>query len=289
MVDGYQAPVSTTWTTATAANTASTFTTSGYDTVIVTLVASAALASGVVNFEVYDGAAWLPVKAASIIDYTTTGTTIAPPASSSKGYQIPVAGFPQFRVRLSAVLTAGTLTVVGIVSSAPDTSVLTVGLDPSQPLPAGSNVIGSVTQPDGASVTLGATADTAYGGTGSASVVAALKGIYAATLAPLAAGTNVIGLTTPAYIAPGSWPGTTKDMRSYGSVTITVLTAPSAAYTPQWSPDNTNWFAMSGVDLNFNTLITISTTFTGAVTLKGGGYVRLNGGTGGTFMISGGQ
>jgi hypothetical protein len=93
----------------------------------------------------------------------------------------------------------------------------------------------------------------------------------------------------PAYIAPATWAGTAQDMRAYGVVTIVVTTAVSTTYTPQWSPDGTSWFAMSGVDLNYNTLTTIGTTFTGAISFKGGGYIRLNGGTGGVFQIAGGQ
>ena len=145
MIDAYQAPVPTTWTTATTVNTAVTYTTSGYDTVIISLVASSGFASGVVVFEVYDGTNWLVIKAASILNYTTTGATVVPTASSANGYQIPVAGFPQFRVRLSTAITAGTLGIVAIISSAPDTSLVTVGLDPSQALPAGTNNLGSVT------------------------------------------------------------------------------------------------------------------------------------------------
>ena len=142
--DAYQAPAATTWTTTTTVNTAATFTTNGYDTVIVTLGTNAAFAGGVLVFEVYDGVSWMPVKAASIINYTTTAATISPAANATVGYQVPVAGFPQFRVRLSSVLTAGTLTVTGIISSAPDTSVITVGMDPGQPLPAGTNTLGGV-------------------------------------------------------------------------------------------------------------------------------------------------
>ncbi|GEM_PF-1773718 len=144
MIDAYQAPVSTTWSTATTANSAATFVTNGYDTVIVSLVASAAFAAGVVAFEVFDGTNWLPTKAASIQNYTTTGATIVPTAGSASGYQIPVAGFPQFRVRLASAMTAGTLGIVTIISSAPDTSLVTVGLDPAQPLPGGTNTIGAV-------------------------------------------------------------------------------------------------------------------------------------------------
>ena len=94
---------------------------------------------------------------------------------------------------------------------------------------------------------------------------------------------------TPSILTPASWAGTSQDMRAYGVVTITVTTAPTTAYTPQWSPDNTNWFAMSGFDFNNNTLTTIGTTFTGPTSFRGGGYIRLNGGTGGVFQIAGGQ
>ncbi len=144
VLNAYTAPSTVTWTTAATVNTAASFSTNGYDTAIVTLAASASYAGGVVVFEVYDGVSWMPVKAANIANYSTTGSTIAPSAGSTNGYQIAVAGFPQFRVRLATVLSAGTLGVTAIISSAPDVSVVTVGLDPSQPLPAGPNAIGSV-------------------------------------------------------------------------------------------------------------------------------------------------
>jgi hypothetical protein len=130
IIDAYLAPASTTWTTAATANSAATFVTNGYDTVIISLVANSAFAGGVVAFEVFDGTNWLPIKASSILNYTTTGSSISPAANSANGYQISVAGFPQFRVRLSNVLTAGNLGVVVIISSAPDVSLVTVGLDP---------------------------------------------------------------------------------------------------------------------------------------------------------------
>jgi len=141
--DGYQPAVTTTWTSATAANTAQTSSTAGYDVVIVTLIGSS-LATGQLVFEVYDGASWLAVKAPSILDYTTSGATIPLSGTINKGFQVSVAGFPQFRVRLATALTAGTLLVTSLVSGAPDVSLVTVGLDPSQPLPAGNNTLGGV-------------------------------------------------------------------------------------------------------------------------------------------------
>jgi hypothetical protein len=54
---------------------------------------------------------------------------------------------------------------------------------------------------DGADVTQGAKADAAWSGTGSGSVVALLKALYASFIAPTPAGTNVIGGVT---VADGS-------------------------------------------------------------------------------------
>jgi len=59
---------------------------------------------------------------------------------------------------------------------------------------AGSYAVGSIV--DGADLTLGTKADSAWTGTGSASAVSALKGIYNAIVAPLPAGTNAIGAIT---------------------------------------------------------------------------------------------
>ena len=133
------------WPYGTALNTEQTVNTAGMDTVIVTIIANASTTGGVITFEVYDGAAWLPIKAPTIIDYTTVGA-ITLTANYAKGFQVPVAGFPQFRARLSTVLAgaSASVAVTSIVSSAPDVSLVTVGLDPAQPLPAGSNSIGSV-------------------------------------------------------------------------------------------------------------------------------------------------
>lgn len=146
MIDAYTAPIATAWTSATALNTAAAVTTAGFDTVIVTLVGNGALSGGSVAFEVYDGAAWIAIKAASISDYSTSASASLT-MSMNKGYQVGVAGFPQFRVRLGGVITAGSLTITTIASSAPDTSIVTVGLDPAQPLPAGTNAIGTVLGP----------------------------------------------------------------------------------------------------------------------------------------------
>lgn len=146
MIDAFTAPSALVWTSATGLNSASTVNTGGYDTVIVTLIGNAALAGGTVAFEVFDGAAWMAVKAGSVADYTTAASASLT-ANMNRGYQVPVAGFPQFRVRLAGVISAGSLTLTTITSSAPDTSIVTVGIDPAQPLPPGTNIVGTVLGP----------------------------------------------------------------------------------------------------------------------------------------------
>jgi hypothetical protein len=145
MIDDYQAAATTTWTTSTTANTALTSPTSGYDTVIVTATigGSGTINAGSFVFEVYDGATWLPIKSPRIESYATDTTVVLKGVTSAVNtglnalaWQIPVAGFSQYRTRLTAAITqasgTNTVTITHLVSSAPDTSLVTVGLDPSQ-------------------------------------------------------------------------------------------------------------------------------------------------------------
>ena len=165
--------------------------TSGYDTVIVTLVGNAALAGGTVAFEVYDGAAWIAVKAGSVSDYTTAASASLT-AAMNRGYQVPVAGFPQFRVRLAGAISTGGLTITTIASSAPDTSIVTVGLDPAQPLPAGTNAIGTVLGPLPAAPITGQQIVT---GTATALPANGLQNGLIVTALPANAGTVYVGPT----------------------------------------------------------------------------------------------
>jgi hypothetical protein len=151
MVDAFQAPVTVTWNSSTAAGangvgTTVAVPTNGYDCVVISLVATGTVSGGVVTFEIYDGAAWLPVKVFPMESYASYQTY---PLSTglNNGFQADIAGFPQFRVRLSTAITgSGSVTVTLIASSAPAVPGLVAGLDPAQPLPAGSNVIGTATQ-----------------------------------------------------------------------------------------------------------------------------------------------
>lgn len=60
------------------------------------------------------------------------------------------------------------------------------------------------TEADGDNATIGAKADAAYTGSGSASVIAILKGIYNAFIGPQPAGPNTIGNTVPAPTSSSS-------------------------------------------------------------------------------------
>ena len=282
VLDAYLAPSATSWTTGTAANTAATFTTNGYDTVIVTLAASATFAGGVVVFEVYDGINWMPIKAANIANYTTTGSTITPIANTTNGYQLPLAGFPQFRVRLSSALTAGTLGVTAIISSAPDVSVVTVGLDPSQPLPAGSNAIGSVSVSSLPAIPAGANTIGSVNLSGTLPAFATTPTVNVGSLPSLPTGANVIGAvnldiggaavsaTNPvpvldAYLAPSatSWTtgttvntATTYTTNGYDTVIVTLAANSTFAGGVVMFEvyDGTNWMPIKAANIaNYTT------------------------------------
>lgn len=141
ILDAYQASVSASWTAATTVNTALTLNTAGYDTVIFTIAAPAGLTAGVVSFEVYDGVNWVVLKAPRTDSYLTDNNFVLSGSPGTKSWQLPVAGYPQTRARLSAAITgAGTVGVVGIASSVPDVSLVTVGIDPNSTLPGFASV-----------------------------------------------------------------------------------------------------------------------------------------------------
>lgn len=129
VIDAYTQPQQTTWTSSTSANSTTAYSTAGYDTAIVTL-SPTNITAGQVVFELYDGYNWISVKAARTDSYSTDSYFNISSISSPHSWQIPAAGYPQFRVRLSTALSgSGSLIVTTIVSSAPDTSIVTAGLD----------------------------------------------------------------------------------------------------------------------------------------------------------------
>ena len=135
MNDAFLAPVTKSFASSTPIDGSSNVlqsTTSGYDTVILTVVPTGTVTSAQLYFEVYDGVTWLPIKAARIESYNTEQNYSATTANGFRAWQIPVAGFPAYRTRLNATLVgSGSVGITHVVSSAPDTSVVTVGLDPA--------------------------------------------------------------------------------------------------------------------------------------------------------------
>jgi hypothetical protein len=168
VIDAFLAPVTTTWNSATAINTAQTLATAGYDTVIMTFVPTAPITAGAITFEVYDGYNWLTLKAPRTDSYLTD-TVFSLVGATTHSWQLSAAGYPQVRARLStAIVGAGNVTVVSIVSSAPDVSLVTVGIDPGSTLPAGVNNIGAVTIPTGGTTVISGQALLAAAGTAQA-------------------------------------------------------------------------------------------------------------------------
>lgn len=138
IVDAYAAPVVTNWNSSTALNTAVTMSTAGMDCVALTIIPGGTITAGSITFEVFDGYNWFAIKSARESSYNTD-STFNLVGNTQQGWTIPCAAYPQFRFRLSAALTgtSPTATITTIVSSAPDTSVVTVGLDPLQAMHPG--------------------------------------------------------------------------------------------------------------------------------------------------------
>jgi len=96
-------------------------------------------------------------------------------------------------------------------------------LPATQAVSAAASSVAAGAAVDGWDLTQGAKADSAYAGSGAASVVAVLKGLYAALVAPTPAGSNVIGGVT---IADGGH--TTFGAKADAKSTATDTTAVSA-------------------------------------------------------------
>jgi hypothetical protein len=133
IIDCYLAPVAIIWNASTALNATQVFNTAGMDCVALTILPTGTITAGAVTFEVYDGFNWFAIKSARESSYNTDSVFNAVGASQT-AWTIPCAAYPQFRIRLSTQLTGTTpvLTIGAAVSSAPDTSVVTAGLDPAQ-------------------------------------------------------------------------------------------------------------------------------------------------------------
>lgn len=155
-------------------------------------------------------------------------------------------------------------------------------------LPAGSNVIGGITVADGSDQTQGAQADSAYAGSGSTSVIGALKGIYTALVSAMPAGSNVIGGVTQSgtwTVQPGNTANTTAWKVDGSAVTQPVsassLPLPTGAATsanqPTAATQGSTTSGQTGL-LNQGAVTTSAPTYTTAQTsplsLTTGGSLR---------------
>ena len=163
-----------------------------------------------------------------------------------------------------------------------------IGNAANSSIPAGTNSIGGVTIADGVDVTQGAKADTAYTGSGSASVVAILKGIYNAIVSPLSLGTSngwtpvtKTAITTAQTImASAGWLGKAQcdnQNASWAYLQIFNTASPTLGTTVPLdvitiAPCLSNGFVMNAIGVDFSTSIAVAatTTATGATTVTTG-------------------
>jgi hypothetical protein len=135
----------------------------------------------------------------------STGATITIEKPLPPGQAMMAASLP---VTVASDQGAIACTVSGVSTAASQATMITalnlLHTDLAAALPAGANVIGGVTVADGSDVTTGAKADAAYAGSGAASLVAILKGIYAGIVAAIPAGTNLIGKVGIDQTTPGT-------------------------------------------------------------------------------------
>jgi hypothetical protein len=107
-----------------------------------------------------------------------------------------------------------------------------------------------------------------------------------ASLGSKAAGASLA--TVPSQLAGASWAGAAIDMTAYGSVTIWCTVAPSVAYAIEASDQNSGYIAQSAGSNNAGGVgVTASIGAVGRYVLPGNCWLRLTGGTGGTFRIAG--
>jgi hypothetical protein len=117
------------WTNATAQNAALSLSTKGLAAIVFSFVPSGTISGGVLTFEVSgnDGGNWFPVQLVRVDNYNVDQTFNMNGAASTS-WQASVAGYTNFRVRLSTVISGTGTAVVRIESSAAEaTRALSVG------------------------------------------------------------------------------------------------------------------------------------------------------------------
>ena len=90
-----------------------------------------------------------------------------------------------------------------------------------------------------------------------------------------------------AYRRAQVWDGSPADFWPYGTVMLSVTTAPTQAYTIQSSPDGVNWFPIYGTDLTGAQQTQIGIGYTGTVVYLGNAYFQAVNGSGAVLKIGG--
>ena len=211
ILDAFTAPAALTWTSATAVNAANTLTVTGYDGVMISVVTTGTITGGVLAFEVFDGAAWIPAQAGKMNGYGGQ-TTVNLTTGLNQGFQINTAGCQQFRTRIATAITGtGNVVVTHASSSANMPDPLTVGIDTGTvpynqaQTPAGAGLTGAAAAiaPALAAVAGKTNYVTGFEVTGGGATAASL---VTATLTGLAAGTFSYVIAVPAGATLGVAP-----------------------------------------------------------------------------------
>jgi hypothetical protein len=244
VTNGTVAAVTAAWTSATALNTAQSIVTTGYSIVEFSLNATSTMTGGVLTFEASDdaGVTWYSIQAARVNapNIETTFTL----SVTTQAWQANIAGFTNFRVRLSTVITGSGTANLRLQASAsgesPDLSVQgTVSINA---IPTGSNVIGHVIADSGSTtVVTGTVAVTESGtwnvgsstATGSAVPANAFyKGGIAKTALPAAATDgNLTGTMLDKFGRQVCLLGSIRDLTGTQTTTISASTAETTIAT----------------------------------------------------------
>jgi hypothetical protein len=143
-INGVMAEVTAAWTSATSGNTVLTLSTLNYASLVVAISTTSTITGGILTFEVSDtvaGTNWYAISATQINSNVNMFTVYTLVATTNIGFRVPVAGWVQFRVRLSTVIS-GTGTVnIGILESAGSSVSNIVGISG---INTGNNIIGKI-------------------------------------------------------------------------------------------------------------------------------------------------
>lgn len=132
-----------TFTSSTPINTDYIVNTETQTTVTLTSYNTGSVTGGVLSFYGFDGSNWWAIQGYRLTSATLESTYTL--NSGSNAWVFNVAGFLQFKVRLTTIVAGtGNVLITGISTTQPQNTRLAVGFDSSSALPTGNNIIGSI-------------------------------------------------------------------------------------------------------------------------------------------------